>query len=384
MTDNAEKILEQLKNKQYSPKDKKDYASIYLKFNSVSRKKISTKIKSQVLNAFRSKDEFSHFSHLPNYLIKRIDAFVALQDEIPSGIACFASFESEAFDKKHSDAIELYCTRLPGLKMQRTFIGKIYDLIPLVLALNYQKQAIAIQIAIEEAKIFLVRHNAIQTILRVKNPYIPEYERNYLERYSPKRDQGTVFSTGKDKIDRAHNQANKSFVNLLCDEIKTNKINNQKKVEYVCIFYSEPFTEFTMIIKNMFQQYHTELIAKNLIHEQDIQTQVQKQLTAYHIKTRKKEASQLKIRDHTFVSHYKKIITATQQHKIDQLFIQTNNDPIDGYVGPMGLVYEQKQKDSIRIKNIKPWIGLNVLQSGGTIKAIPKTQEMKLAAILRY
>jgi len=369
--------------------------SVYLPFNQQSQSSSITHLtsslfKSLVENAIQEHFPLPEQKRLRLEIIDEICAISGSFDMTQKGVCVYASFhqgsEYRGNNQKTSDSnlvpfiqiVPLFV--LPDEKSS-AFVGKVFDLIPLIENLNLDKQKLIIDIHSDEALFYEFAQMRLKLLANVENSYakFPERE-EYLDQSQGNHSNRKDFNYEEDYLHQFIRDDLTTAVNKYADQYE----------ELVVVFpeeYQSQVGQFGGMLKKDFsdiQLLHLvtnktqELLFKHLSEEINKQIEESKQSTIKQLQDPQKKLS----------TNVQAILEASKNGQIETLYV------IPDYHTPGFVNYkedEKLEKGDEKIVNTNQNVFniiQNVIEFGGKVISIPSDltddKSNKVFAVFRY
>jgi hypothetical protein len=368
--------------------------SLYQPLAKLSITESATHIKSILLHSIRSHPTLAPMTQLHEKLVDQIIKEVKPLAQTTPGIACFFVFDAEAIERTRSRErdlskhFELLLITLQVEPMQRVYLGRTFDLIPLLSALQQQQAALAIQLENKSAKIYSLIGSEWQQLVEKENIYNEPTDKEYLQAYNANRP-GTIFhSTGSENIARRQISANKALLSDVEKELK--RIINKQAPSWkdVVIYMAPDFLPFapdwaTSLLTSLMDR--SPILVDNTMPPPDEISQHALQTLKQHHLTELKQRLKAYDRDKNLVLGWQEVTSAVRERRVETLYINPDAKKA-GFLIANSLPYTYPVGESRRIHNLAPWLTKIVLESSGEV--IPTTldpiSEKEVGAEIRW
>ena len=378
-----DELLNRLLFEEPSKLDEDTYLlSLYIDTHSKSRSQVETSINSFLKQGYEKKDILKGKDKVKKKISERVFNAVQGQDVFKRGLAIFLKFTL----KGDIEALELvHLHTVP--KDEEVYIGKIYDLDQLIWINNVTRDALVIQLEINDAKIYLMRGSDFVLVKEIELE-LDDDERSFVNEYNPTRGKGGVFQSGGGKsMDKKRRNFLKLFFEEVVKYIKSN-YKGDSSIDYIVIFHSSAYEFMSDDISKIIKR---EIVVTPLVYSQgikgknELQSNAKERVEEFERALKNDLIQKAKGRKNIFVNDWYDVCENVNLGRVENLFVVLNASK-EGFVKNNGLIYTQPVTESRKVKNIAHKIIRKVLEQGGKVYVLKEKDliEGDIAAQLRY
>ncbi|SSC12091.1 conserved protein of unknown function [Mesotoga infera] len=382
-----EKELQRLLGVETEIKSDSYLLSLYFPLESIGRIEAEKHVRSLILETMRSDEKLAGLGKLHQKIAEAIVQKIGNTADLGVGLAVFLQF-SAGESSREQNVGEVNLLALSRRPDREIYVGKTFDLDQLIWLTNSTVEALVLSLRREEAALYMLDREKLFEIAVLKNEFIQEREKEYLEGYSPSPSAGVVYhGSDSEKVERLKNEENRRFLQHVASVFKEEE-RTPRDSDFIIVFYSSSFGEFVERIEDEVRltlpSAHRVLVQKNITQE--------KQILSESVKIVREEKPEIavellkKARENCdrYAQDWNDVARMANDRRIDTLFI----NPLvrkRGYILDKELVYTKAVKDSREVRNIGPWIVRSVTASNGKIVVVNgEVLESGIAARLRY
>lgn len=378
-----DELLNRLLFEEPSKLDEDTYLlSLYIDTHSKSRSQVETSINSFLKQGYEKKDILKGKDKVKKKISERVFNAVQGQDVFKRGLAIFLKFTL----KGDIEALELvHLHTVP--KDEEVYIGKIYDLDQLIWINNVTRDALVIQLEINDAKIYLMRGSDFVLVKEIELE-LDDDERSFVNEYNPTRGKGGVFQSGGGKsMDKKRRNFLKLFFEEVVKYIKSN-YKGDSSIDYIVIFHSSAYEFMSDDISKIIKR---EIVVTPLVYSQgikgknELQSNAKERVEEFERALKNDLIQKAKGRKNIFVNDWYDVCENVNLGRVENLFVVLNASK-EGFVKNNGLIYTQPVTESRKVKNIAHKIIRKVLEQGGKVYVLKEKNliDGNIAAQLRY
>jgi hypothetical protein len=356
--------------------------SLYIDTYAKSRSQVETYINSSLKKGFKTKEVLKEKDKVKKAISERVFRAVSTEESFKRGLVIFLRF---TLDGK-VDNFELI--HLHDIPKKEVYIGKIYDLDQLIWINNMRRDALVVNLEVNDAKVYELRGSDFLLIKEL------EYEldddvREFVHQYSPIKGKGGVFQSGGGggTTDNDKREFLKKFFAKVLDYIKKN-YKEDSSLDYVLLFHSSAY-EF--MSDDMSKKIKRDIAVTPLVFtysinkKNELRKKSKEEILNFERTLKRDLLGKAKESNALYVQDWYDVCEAVNMARIKNLFIQLNASK-EGYVKNNGLIYTQPVTESRKVKNIASKIIRKVLEQSGKVYVIEDESllEEDIAAQLRY
>jgi hypothetical protein len=356
--------------------------SLYIDTYAKSRSQVETYINSSLKKGFKTKEVLKEKDKVKKAISERVFRAVSTEESFKRGLVIFLRF---TLDGK-VDNFELI--HLHDIPKKEVYIGKIYDLDQLIWINNMRRDALVVNLEVNDAKVYELRGSDFLLIKEL------EYEldddvREFVHQYSPIKGKGGVFQSGGGggTTDNDKREFLKKFFAKVLDYIKKN-YKEDSSLDYVLLFHSSAY-EF--MSDDMSKKIKRDIAVTPLVFtysinkKNELRKKSKEEILNFERTLKRDLLGKAKESNALYVQDWYDVCEAVNMARIKNLFIQLNASK-EGYVKNNGLIYTQPVTESRKVKNIALKIIRKVLEQSGKVYVLEDESllEEDIAAQLRY
>ncbi len=358
------------------------FLSVYIPVKHYSKIQLEQKIKSLLLNTFRSYENFTGQSRFQHEIIDKINKEIRILKNLNEGLAIFVKIDLDEKSKQKIDIIHI--SQLNRAPKKEAHIGEIFDLDQFVWLHTVSAEALMINLNRKKGYIYRLEGNKWNLIQKEKNNFIVKKEKEYLGRVTGTK---VCFGSGSQKVKDRKKRENKRFLDSIKKALKKDS-QIQNNIDYLIVFYSNEFVGLVDELRGNSESYFPNtnliLVGKNIQKESLLKEKAMERLKEEERKREKELLKKAKSKPGLFIEEWDKVIEAVQMKNVETLFIQPTLKK-KGFIRD-NLISIKEIKNSRKVKNIAPWTVKNVLESGGKVVVLRTHPEKDIiiGAKIRY
>jgi hypothetical protein len=377
-------LIEKLVNQEYSPLLDNFYISIYLDVSKSNRSDIQTMVNSYINQSFDRLDELEDSDQLKQNVEKKIRTQLRGVTGFEEGLAIFAGF------KKGSNDIEVNIANLNLKAKNDLFVGRVYNLDQLLWTYHHNRELLIIDLDKFNFDIYYLAGDKLEKIKGYKNEFFETKEKEYQEQFTPVEGASKiVYGKGKRKTERKKEQTLTHFFDWAFNNLLDEEFFQDFDLKHILIFHTSEYDEIATEIK---EQVDTKLkltpMMRTRINTESVNIRefIIDEVNKAKKKNKRELIKALKSEPKIFVQGWKEVTDAARLAKVSTLFLHPGLTK-KGYLSRPDMIYTYPVKGSMKIKNISPWLVMNVSNKGGDIKIVDSTESLlknDVSAKLRY
>ncbi len=318
-------------------------------------------------------------SKLRDELTQKIEEELSEEESFKEGIALFALLPTKGEQK-----IKTFIVHLPYSPEKEVNIATSFDVDQLIWMQNRVESAVVMAIKRSGAKVYSLQGGDFSLLLKKKNEYRDakvKERKEGLKKAKLGKEQKAYYGTGENKIQKGKEKENRLFLSDLSKSLRSAS-SLDKKIEYLIVFYSEPFQEIIkpFVKKNSLKsRFEPILMKKSFQKEEGLKRKTLEIIDKHQAKRTKKMMEEYEETPEKLKKGWEEVLKAARLKKIKTLFIHPKAEK-KGCVDENFLPYASQDKCRV-VENIAPWLVKIVLESGGEVRVI---KEKEVQAGLRF
>lgn len=345
-----------------------EYLSVYIPAKDRSKDKIKKKVKSLLLSNAKVNGNKDSINLVIDFAEMEID-----KNNLSDSIALFA-----VIDKKNNGSMEFFS--IPDTVDEKVVFADVFDLVQLASALPATKPGLLISINENKASAWKINGDKPKLIAEVVNTDLKDWEleSNYLDKYSPNKNDQAVYSTGKDKIAKLKKEVSRKFLEEFLQILK------EERYENIAVYFSSKLKELVKDFNNDLNNFHKAkvFVAKNK-QLNNVHDMAKEAKADFKKNSHSQEANSLKNAKNSvkpFVNGWKEVAEAASAMRIDKLYLKRDSKK-EGFISETGIFSTYPVKNSRKTNNLAAWITRSAINTNSDIILIDKGEP---SATLRY
>lgn len=370
--------------------------TIYQPTAELTRDELETQLKSSLIQLFREEELLQEYPQVPHHLLQLILEKLYQSQDSHRGIMTAIKFNpaelNRASDKDRHQLVEQQFYRLQRKPSASIELCQTVDLTQLYLLMKNDVEALAVTVEKKRAKIYLYTLSGLEHLETIENQYLTMPDERLLQRYTATANKQVSHGYGESNIQRREEQAiHYQFLDI---EKKLDELADEYEIEQLVFLVSEALVKSyqkwmgPQRIEQWNLQEEPILVKKLVKNDQELYQSVREALEKYargEIVQRYRKFKEDAY--HQFVSGWEKVTEAIREYRVEELFIKPDAT-YEGYIYQSHLPYTYSVRESVPVKNLRPWLVRVVADTGGIV--VPVTEQDKdlvkdeIAATLRY
>jgi hypothetical protein len=383
--------INKILNLSTQPSEYDYFVSLYQPLINLSATDAATHLKSVLLQSLRAHPRLTTLTQLHGKFINYVESSIKPLTLKSAGIAGFFAINALAIEKAKDKSGELskhigeILIKLEVEPIEKVYLGKTFDLLPLLEVFSQQHTALILLMENQASHIMSWHDHQLNEVDQINNIYNDPTAKEYIQAYRPTHSGAIIHGTGSENVARRQISANKALLADVEKALKKHAVNHSW--QHLILFVSPNFLPY---IKDWAQNDLSPLLKLPPVIIDKVISQpsdLAKELPAL-LKSKVQQDTLAELKRYQeanmLAQGWQDVTTAVREFRVKTLFIDPQTTKRGYLLADMPYTYPIGE--SRKVINLAPWLVKHVLSGGGEVipSSLSMVKEAAVLAELRY